>query len=132
MSSIKRRGNTCGRFVEGSRGILRPEAPNALPCTTTMLATSEHPDAALLSSAVLSPRAIKLNFVRMATLFAINHGAVTAVLNLCVVVLGSTGSYMNGALYVAYAATALCGSGAIVDALGYRTALIAGTGIYCM
>ena len=84
------------------------------------------------SGGIVSTSAIKFNFIRMSMCFAINHGAVTAVLNLCVVVLGDIGSYMNGALYVAYAFTALCGSSAIVGFLGCRTALITGTAVYCV
>ena len=89
-------------------------------------------EALLHRQGILNPIAIKMNFLRMTVMFSINHGAVTAVLNLCVVVLGSVGSYMNGALYVAYAATALCGSGAIVGLLGCRGALIVGTAVYCV
>ena len=104
-----------------------------LPLDTTMLTSpSEAADTALLRGGILSPYAIRMNFLRMSALFAINHGAVTAVLNLCVVVLGPLGSYMNGALYVAYATTALCGSSAIVSLLGYRLALIVGTAVYCV
>mmetsp|Transcript_19057 Transcript_19057/g.48798 ORF Transcript_19057/g.48798 Transcript_19057/m.48798 type:complete len:499 (-) Transcript_19057:309-1805(-) len=100
-----------------------------------MLFARENERSAMLtgrSDGIVSASAIKFNFIRMSTCFAINHGAVTAVLNLCVVVLGDIGSYMNGALYVAYAVTALCGSSAIVGFLGYRTALITGTAVYCV
>ena len=78
------------------------------------------------SVALLSPsmpktgRAIWNNFSRMSILFSLNHGAVTAVLNLAVVLLGAKGSFMNGALYVTYALTALLAAAAINARLGTR------------
>ena len=77
-------------------------------------------------------RAIKLNFVRMAIMFSINHGCVTSVLNLAVLVLGDQGSYMNGSLNVMYAATALVAAPGILGALGHRRAIIAGASMYCI
>lgn len=105
----------------------------AIPTTILMIGHGMSEGPLLASNVLSSPSAIKFNFIRMSCLFALNHGAVTSVLTLCVVVLGSSiGSYMNGALYVTYATTALCGSSAIVGALGYRRALIVGTAVYCV
>ena len=86
----------------------------------------------LLTEGLPTSKAITRNFVWMSTLFSINHGAVTAVLNLSVVLLGKNGSYMSGALYVTYAATALVAASAIVGTLGNRVALICGSSLYCV
>ena len=53
-------------------------------------------------------------------------------LDLSVVILGEEGSFMSGALYVTYAATALVASSAIIAALGTRGALICGSFVYCV
>ena len=76
--------------------------------------------------------AIESNFRRMSILFAVNHGCVTSVLNLAVVLLGASGSFMNGALYIMYAATALVAASAIVSRLGSRGAVIVGSAVYCV
>lgn len=68
----------------------------------------------------------------MCILFSINHGCVTAVLNLSVVLLGDKGSFMSGVLYIMYAATALLASTAIVGRLGVRGALCTGCLLYCV
>ena len=86
----------------------------------------------MLPSSSPSARALMRNFTRFSLLFAINHGCVTAVLNLSVVILGEEGSFMSGALYVTYAATALVASSAIIAALGTRGALICGSFVYCV
>ena len=88
------------------------------------------PSAPLLASG--EARAIKWNFARFAVLFSINHGCVTSVLNLAVLMLGDRGSYMSGVLNVMYAATALVAAPAIVSTLGHRGALIAGASLYCV
>jgi hypothetical protein len=89
---------------------------------------------ALLTTATSkgSSRTIWNNFTRMSVCFSLNHGAVTAVLNLAVVLLGAKGSFMNGALYVTYALTALLAAAAITARLGTRGALITGTFTYCI
>lgn len=88
-------------------------------------------EARLLTNFSMGP-VVKRNFTRMALLFSINHGCVTAVLNLSVVLLGDAGAYMNASLYVAYAATALLAAPAIVGYLGQRGALITGLWVYCV
>lgn len=91
------------------------------------------------NSALLPPpadsvaaEAIASNFRKMSILFAINHGCVTSVLNLSVVLLGSKGSFMSGALFVTYATTALVAASAIVATLGSRKAIISGSFLYCV
>ena len=79
------------------------------------------------------PEALLKNFTRMSIFFSINHGCVTAVLNLSVVLLGQrAGSFQTGALYVMYAVTALLLSTMIIAALGMRRALITGASVYCL
>lgn len=58
------------------------------------------------------------NFVLMCVAFSCNHGAVTSVLGISVTLLGDNGSYMDGALYVMYALTALLFATAPLDLLG--------------
>lgn len=83
------------------------------------------------ASASLSTSLIR-NFYKFSLLFAVNHGCVTAVLNLSVLILGNQGSFMSAALYVTYAATALVASSAIIAALGARRALIVASFLYCV
>jgi len=80
----------------------------------------------------LTPATVYANFLKFSLMFGINHGCVTAVLNLSVQLLGNQGSYMDSALYIAYAATALVASSAILAALGTRGSLITGTFVYCV
>ena len=75
---------------------------------------------------------LKRNFMKFAIFFSVNHGCVTSVLGISLAILGDEGSYMSGALYLTYAATALVASGAIIAALGTRGALICGTAVYCV
>lgn len=77
-------------------------------------------------------KATEANFKKMSVLFAINHGCVTSVLTLSVLLLKTYGSFMSGALYVMYAATALIAASAIVAYLGSRRALIYGAATYCV
>jgi hypothetical protein len=58
-------------------------------------------------NSLFEANAVESNFRKMSVLFAINHGCVTSVLSLSVVLLGTYGAFMSGALYIMYAATAL-------------------------
>ena len=62
---------------------------------------------------------LKRNFMKFAIFFSVNHGCVTSVLGISLAILGDEGSYMSGALYLTYAATALVASGAIIAALSH-------------
>lgn len=80
-----------------------------------------------------SPPALLRNFMYMTLFFSVNHGCVTSVINLSVVLLGQRpGSFSLGALYVMYAATALFASTSIMAWLGSRGSLIVGTFVYCV
>merc|ERR1719456_1519657 len=82
---------------------------------------------------MLDDSALFSNFMRMAFMFAINHGCVTAVLNLAVILIGKqAGSYQSGALYVMYTLTALLLSTPILSILGSRKGLIIGSATYCV
>ena len=70
------------------------------------------------------------NFVLMCVTFSCNHGAVTSVLGISVTLLGDNGSYMDGALYVMYALTALLFATAPLDLLGSRLSLIVAAATY--
>ena len=70
------------------------------------------------------------NFVLMCVAFSCNHGAVTSVLGISVTLLGDNGSYMDGALYVMYALTALLFATAPLDLLGSRLSLIVAAATY--
>lgn len=80
-----------------------------------------------------SPSLVLRNFMRMTLFFSVNHGCVTAVLNLAPVLLGErAGSFQTASLYVTYAATAMLASTAIIAWLGTRRALVLGTAQYCL
>ena len=83
-------------------------------------------------NSLFEANAVESNFRKMSVLFAINHGCVTSVLSLSVVLLGTYGAFMSGALYIMYAATALIAASAIVAHLGSRRALILGCAVYCV
>ena len=70
------------------------------------------------------------NFILMCVAFSCNHGAVTSVLGISVTLLGDNGSYMDGALYVMYALTALLFATAPLDLLGSRLSLIVAAATY--
>uniref|UniRef100_A0A7S4BFM2 Uncharacterized protein n=1 Tax=Chrysotila carterae TaxID=13221 RepID=A0A7S4BFM2_CHRCT len=78
------------------------------------------------------PRLMLPNFLRMTVAFSVNHGAVAAMLNLSVVLLGDAGSYQSGALYLSYALTALLFSPALLSVLGARSSLLLGASLYCV
>lgn len=77
-----------------------------------------------------SARALLVNFCKMSFFFSINHGCVTAVLNLAVTLLGKAGSYANATLYIMYAVTALLFSTAIISSTGSRKGLVGGAFLY--
>uniref|UniRef100_A0A7S1ZZF6 Major facilitator superfamily (MFS) profile domain-containing protein n=1 Tax=Trieres chinensis TaxID=1514140 RepID=A0A7S1ZZF6_TRICV len=72
------------------------------------------------------------NFLLASLLFSINHGCVTACLNLATARLGNVGAVQSATLYVSYAASALLGSTAIVKSAGAKNSLAVGMGIYCV
>ena len=72
------------------------------------------------------------NFLLASTLFSVNHGCVTACLNLATARLGDVGAKQSSVLYISYAASALLGSTWIVKRLGGRNGLALGLGIYCV
>jgi len=66
----------------------------------------------------------------MSIFFSINHGCVVAVLGFAYGLLGKTGSYANGSLYLTYALTALIASTALIEVMGPRRSLIVATALY--
>ena len=69
------------------------------------------------------------NFWRMTFCFGVNHGCVVTVSGLAYGLLGNTGSYMNGALYLSYALSALLLSTPCVQRFGPRAALVGATAL---
>lgn len=85
------------------------------------------------SSLLTQPRRSALaNFLLASSLFSVNHGCVTACLNLATARLGDVGAKQSSVLYISYAASALLGSTWIVKRLGGRNGLALGLGIYCV
>lgn len=72
------------------------------------------------------------NFLLASTLFSLNHGCVTACLNLATARLGNVGAEQSAVLYISYAASALLGSTSVVKNVGAKNSLILGMGIYCI
>jgi len=72
------------------------------------------------------------NFIRFSVFFALNHGCVSAVLNLSVIILGDAGAYQSGALYITYALTALLAAPALLALFGTRLAIIVASFTYCI
>mmetsp|Transcript_29277 Transcript_29277/g.85132 ORF Transcript_29277/g.85132 Transcript_29277/m.85132 type:complete len:498 (+) Transcript_29277:242-1735(+) len=80
-----------------------------------------------------SPRRSALgNFLLASSLFSVNHGCVTACLNLATARLGDVGAKQSSVLYLSYAASALLGSTWIVKRIGGRNGLALGLSIYCV
>ena len=85
--------------------------------------------------ALVSPRQRRpslANFLLASSLFSVNHGCVTACLNLATARLGDVGAKQSSVLYISYASSALLGSTWIVKRLGGRNGLALGLGIYCV
>jgi len=70
------------------------------------------------------------NFLLASTLFSINHGCVTACLNLATARLGDVGAKQSSVLYLSYSASALLGSTWIIKKVRPVNGLILGMGLY--
>ncbi|KAK3279712.1 hypothetical protein CYMTET_12418 [Cymbomonas tetramitiformis] len=69
----------------------------------------------------------------MSLCFSLNHGCVTSVIGLASIELGDQlGGDSLGLLYVMYTCIALVGATGIVEVLGQKWALVAGTSAYCV
>lgn len=70
------------------------------------------------------------NFLLASTLFSVNHGCVTACLNLATARLGDVGAKQSSVLYLSYSASALLGSTWIIKKVRPVNGLILGMGLY--
>mmetsp|Transcript_25172 Transcript_25172/g.45357 ORF Transcript_25172/g.45357 Transcript_25172/m.45357 type:complete len:532 (+) Transcript_25172:44-1639(+) len=81
------------------------------------------------SSSSSTAAKIRINFLYMSTLFAINHGCSVSCLGLANARLGSIGIWQSGVLYASYTASALFGASYFVKRFGSRNGLVLGMGM---